>query len=356
MANTLGIIGGGPTGLASALYLARAGNSVELYEKKNWPVDKVCGEGIMPRGRSLLEELGLFENLNDQDYTFFKGIRYIGSRGKVIEGRFKSLEGLGIRRTILSQSLLDLAKKNDRIKLHCETKILGLNNSKEEIELKISGNIIKSHPFVLGCDGISSNIRSWEKFPMRDFPYFRMGGRFHVECEPWTPFVEVYWGKNIEAYITPSGKKMVEVAFLWSPKKIKKDREEKWEEYLLKQFPAIQEKIQNLPRLSKFKALGPLARAAKNPCSGNLCLLGDSFLFLDGITGEGITLGLEQAKLFSQHYRNGSFNRKEYEKGLGSLVRNYLRLTKLALSLSDNPRLRETLFMVSPRSLLKYFI
>ena len=53
------IAGGGPAGATLALLLGRAGLSVELYEARQFPREKPCGEGIMPAGVAVLERLGL---------------------------------------------------------------------------------------------------------------------------------------------------------------------------------------------------------------------------------------------------------------------------------------------------------
>ena len=44
------IVGGGPAGLATALYARRQGLSVIVAEPREGPIDKACGEGLMPGG------------------------------------------------------------------------------------------------------------------------------------------------------------------------------------------------------------------------------------------------------------------------------------------------------------------
>ncbi|MEJ7649354.1 MAG: FAD-dependent oxidoreductase [Nakamurella sp.] len=47
------IVGAGPTGSSAAVHLARAGTDVLLLEKSTFPRDKVCGDGLTPRGAQL---------------------------------------------------------------------------------------------------------------------------------------------------------------------------------------------------------------------------------------------------------------------------------------------------------------
>ena len=53
------IIGGGPAGSSAAIMLARAGWSVALIEKQNFPRRKVCGECIAASNLPLLQALGI---------------------------------------------------------------------------------------------------------------------------------------------------------------------------------------------------------------------------------------------------------------------------------------------------------
>ena len=58
-ASDLVVVGGGPVGLAAALYAVRSGLSVVVLEPREGAIDKACGEGLMPGGVHALAALGV---------------------------------------------------------------------------------------------------------------------------------------------------------------------------------------------------------------------------------------------------------------------------------------------------------
>ena len=69
------IVGAGPSGSACAYWLARAGWSVCLIEKKQFPREKTCGDGLTPRAVHQLAQMGL------EPTVAANGHRYRGLRG-----------------------------------------------------------------------------------------------------------------------------------------------------------------------------------------------------------------------------------------------------------------------------------
>jgi menaquinone-9 beta-reductase len=68
------VVGGGPSGSACAYWLASAGHDVVMVERKRYPREKTCGDGLTPRSVRQLEDMGLGEELAGA------GHRYAGLR------------------------------------------------------------------------------------------------------------------------------------------------------------------------------------------------------------------------------------------------------------------------------------
>ena len=107
------IVGGGPAGAAAAHYLASRGHSVLVCEKKSFPREKTCGDGLTPRAVKALEALGLAAELGTWERV--RGLRVHGG-GRVLELPFPTLDefvdyGLVKPRKDLDQIVLDNAER-----------------------------------------------------------------------------------------------------------------------------------------------------------------------------------------------------------------------------------------------------
>lgn len=79
------VVGGGPSGAACAYWLARAGHEVLLVEKKRYPREKTCGDGLTPRSVKQLHDLGLANEL--AGHHRFSGLRSVAF-GRTLELRW----------------------------------------------------------------------------------------------------------------------------------------------------------------------------------------------------------------------------------------------------------------------------
>lgn len=76
------VVGAGPAGSATATHLARAGLDVLVLEKATFPREKVCGDGITPRGVRRLIDLGV-DTREEAGWRHNRGMRVIGGGASI---------------------------------------------------------------------------------------------------------------------------------------------------------------------------------------------------------------------------------------------------------------------------------
>ncbi|MBJ93927.1 MAG: monooxygenase [Rickettsiales bacterium] len=348
------VAGGGPAGLAAAIALGRQGVRVLVIERSTWPRDKVCGEGLMPVGVESLKRLDVFQRIDPSHLRPFQGIRWISEDGTTAETDFASGPGFGIRRTALSRALFEAASSLPSVQLWPSTLLMKMEQRDDCVVLglrRYGANESVRARLVIGADGRNSKVRRLAELDGTPAVAMqRWGARQHFDVRPWTQHVEVWWSNGMEAYVTPSGPRQVEVAFLWDKSKFTPTR--KGRELvtgLLDEFPQLRAKLgRQLPAaLSKAAGIGPLALGASSPVADRVVLIGDALGYVDGITGEGISVALSQVEALERTLppllRSDNLSATDL-KASGSAVQVLFKetvpLIKAALTLSRFPALR----------------
>lgn len=345
------IVGAGPAGLSAGIVLAQHGLDALICERRRLPVDKVCGEGVMPTGVAHLAQLGVLQHVDSEHVRPFAGIRYRSAAGRFASAQFAEGPGLGIRRTALSAALADRARQIARLTIWEDCHVGQLQRRKEHIHATARGETIRTR-LLIGADGLNSRVRRWAGLDGGPGWFKRWGARQHFRMAPWSDYVEVHWQNGVEAYITPSGPHQVGVAFLWEPKRYQQVAGgDALIPSLLHAFPHLEARLADVPRLDTPRAVGPLQRTATAPIADGLLLIGDAAGYLDAITGEGISLATAQALCLArtvvpvlQAKKTASPTVRElagYARAHGQIVGPYRRMTGLVLLLSRFPWLVE---------------
>ena len=71
------VVGAGPAGSSAAWWCAQAGLDVVVLEKAAFPREKVCGDGLTPRGVKALEDMGI-DTSPAAGWVRHKGLRVPG--------------------------------------------------------------------------------------------------------------------------------------------------------------------------------------------------------------------------------------------------------------------------------------
>jgi flavin-dependent dehydrogenase len=313
------VAGGGPAGLVTALHARQAGLRVVVMERRIAPIDKACGEGLMPAAIAALARLGV-----DVPGRAFRGIRYCdGTRSAIAD--FRTGLGRGVRRTDLHASLHRAACAAGA-ELVQGNHFGGVTQDTESVML----NGIRAR-YLVAADGLHSPVRrslGLDRPATRAHPP-RWGIRAHYTCDPWTDRVEVHWSKTSEAYVTPVGDHCVGVAVLGSDRATFAER--------LAAFPALRARLPAEP-MGRVRAAGPLRQDVSARVVGRVLLVGDAAGYVDALTGEGLAIAFGCAEALVGRIVAGTPAR--YERDYRTLTRRYRLITSALLAAGQRPALR----------------
>jgi len=321
------IAGGGPAGLAVAIRARQAGLAVAVVDPLRPPIDKACGEGVMPDGAVLLERLGVA--VPDDRRFAFRGIRWIDG-DIVVEGAFPGAPGWGVRRTDLHAAMVRRAAEMG-VDLCWGVAARGL-----EAGATGAGGLVTSRGpmrarWIVAADGLHSPVRRAAGLAGRRARRRRFGLTRHFAIEPWTDHVEVHWSDGAEAYVTPLGKRQVGVALLFED--LRPDFTA-----LLARFPDLARRLAGAPVDGRRRGSGPLEQRAAAVVRGNLALVGDAAGYVDAITGEGLSLALHDA--FAVLAAIGRGDLAHYAAAHRRITRLPEAMTRALLAVERRPGLR----------------
>ncbi len=332
------VVGGGPAGLAFAIAAAKRGLDVLVLERRAGPLDKACGEGVLPQGVLALEDLGVLARIHPEERRELRAIRWIDPDGAQARLALPPPGGIAIRRTALSPALIERAREEGAEIVQGAAVVA---HRRERDRITVEGPFGAAAARVLvAADGLGSPTRRREGLDLPPSSPRRFGIRRHYAVAPWTDEVEVHFGERAEAYVWPSGPLRVGVAFLFEQGSVRRHAA------LLDRFPAVARRIGNAPEVSKARGAGPLARAARARVAERLVLLGDAAGYVDAITGEGLALSLGCALDLARIVPDalvrgaGSAALAPYDRAWRKRFRPYAAWTRTLLALSRAPAIR----------------
>ncbi|GAA2498961.1 NAD(P)/FAD-dependent oxidoreductase [Streptomyces gobitricini] len=300
------VAGGGPAGLATAIHAALSGMEAVVVEPRPGPVDKACGEGVMPGGVLSLAALGVAPAGHP-----LRGIRYVDGPHRA-EAGFRDGTGLGVRRTVLSDAL---ARRAADLGVRFLTgRVDGVRQGTDAV----TAAGLRAR-WLVAADGLHSPVRHALGLELPDRRPRRFGLRRHYRTAPWSDFVEVHWSGtgNGEAYVTPVADDLVGVAFLSTARRPY--------DVHLGHFPELAARLDPGATVSAVRGAGPLRQRVRARVAGRVLLVGDAAGYVDALTGEGVSLALASAEAAVRCLRAGRPG--AYEREWRRLSRRHRLLT-----------------------------
>ena len=315
------IIGGGPAGLAAAIALQMKGFQTLVVEAMKPPVDKGCGEGLMPDALDSLALLGI--DISPAEGHSFTGLSFINSTHSV-EGTFPIGTGVGIRRTVLHRRMADRAAQAG-VHLAWESRAQLLPGNK----LLVNG-IPTSFSHLVGADGTTSRVRTWAGLDAAHEFSQRICIRRHYRVNPWSDRVEVYWSPAGQMYITPVAADQVCAVFITAHTHIDKEN-------FLDHFPQVASRLNGAPMVTPQRGAVSATRRLKRVHNDTVSLIGDASGSVDAITGEGLAMAFRQATALAECLSQG--NLPAYNKAHQKIARLPHAMARLILLMERYPAL-----------------
>jgi flavin-dependent dehydrogenase len=277
------IVGGGPAGLAASIALRLRGLNVVVADALVPPIDKACGEGLIPDSRRVLGELGVDLRGGHE----FSGIHFANrnsDRSDLASAQFSCGKGLGMRRVDLHRRLLGRAEEIG-VKLKWGSRV-GLSGG---AGITVDGEAYL-YRYLIGADGEGSRIRSWAGLQIGSLRSKRLGFRRHYRIAPWSDYVEVHWCDLGQAYVTPVSENEVCVNVITRQSGHKFDD-------IVDSVPYLASKLSGHRPIGRDRGAITTTRKLLRVTTGNIALIGDASGTVDAITGEGLALALREAVL-----------------------------------------------------------
>jgi flavin-dependent dehydrogenase len=274
------VIGGGPAGLACAIAARNRGLRAIVADGNRPPIDKACGEGLMPDAVTSAGRIGIV--LPESEGFRFRGICFHGE-GHSVAADFPHGFGVGFRRTALHGHLIEQAERAG-VEMLWSTPITGI----ERDAVQTKGRRFSTR-WIVGADGSGSRVRRWAGLDGFSRDSRRFASRRHFAVKPWTEFMEIYWGDACQVYVTPVSETEVCVAFISRTPEVRLTE-------ALHRFPQLQERLSAaLPSSSERGAVTSTARL-KAVVRDNIALVGDASGSVDAITGQGHCQAFRQSE------------------------------------------------------------
>jgi len=319
------VVGGGPAGLAAAIAVRQKGFRVIVADGSVPPIDKSCGEGMMPETLAVLDSLGVkFPRGAGQ---CFRGITFIQD-GLQVSADFPRGQGIGLRRPLLHERLAARAEECG-VQFLWKTTVTGIISGTGTVQLPERN--IRAR-WIVGADGQGSRVRRWVGLESISRVRQRYASRRHFRVKPWSSCMEIHWAGKTQAYVTPIGEEEVCVVMMTETPAHGLFKTE------LHEMPALREKLLGASLSSRERGAVTAMRTLRRVQKNNVALLGDASGGVDAITGDGLRLAFRQALVLADAMAANDLT--QYQRAHRKLARRPMLMGNLMVWLGRNPRIR----------------
>ena len=333
------IVGGGLAGLINSILLSRRGLDVTLYEKKQYPFHRVCGEYISNEVLPFMKREGLYpETVSPSQISKFQ---FTSARGKSYEMPL-DLGGFGISRFYFDNFLKERAIESG-VSIVQRTSVSDITSQEDHFEVRLSTGKKENAQVVIGAYGKLSRLDKQLKrpFTFQKSPY--VGAKYHVKTDFPKDQISLHNFQNGYCGISAIENGTFNVCYLGNREDLRKYGSiQQYEEQVLKQNPHIKAIFERSDFLfDKPEVINEFTFAPKSPVERGVLMTGDSAGLITPLCGNGMAMAIHSAKLLSdiitKNYGAGVFDHKsiraQYSQAWNSVFRKRLWMGRKTQSL-----------------------
>ena len=331
------IIGGGPAGSTTALYLSKLGYDITLIEKKKFPRETLCGEFLSKEVTDILKELNIFQEFISLKPNQIKSFRAVNDSATELHSDL-NFEAYAMKRSVFDSLLLENAKKqNVNIIQPAIVRSVSKTNLGfiSEVENE-SGEVIQvKSKLVIAAYGKQNSLDKKLERSFINKKSFLNGIKFHLPVEllkeKFPAEIRIYTNEGLYCGMNQVNESEITVCFLENRKKTRIPSRERLAEVIKSNniFGNIfaDEAVDYINSANVY-GTGNIHFGKREVVENGIIMVGDSARVIAPLAGDGIGMAMESAKILYEVLNN----HKLIESELRSIYLNYKQLYEKAFS------------------------
>jgi flavin-dependent dehydrogenase len=352
------VIGGGPSGSATATLIAQQGHRVELFEREHFPRFHI-GESLIPQTYHVLKRLNMIDKMKASHFTKKFSVQFVTEHGKLSEPFYfeehkdeESSQTWQVRRSEFDHLLLNNARDHGVI-VHEGARVLEVLFEGEKavgvrVKLEDGSERVVRSKVVVDAGGQSSQIldrlglREWDPVLRKAavWTYWKGAFRDTGKDEGATIVLQTHGKKGWFWYI-PLHDDIVSVGVVAAHDYLfdeTKDYETIYNREVAR-CPGVQPRIANATRCDIYRAQKEYSYRSKQAGGDGWVLVGDAFGFLDPLYSSGVLLALTSASMaadaVNEGLANGDTSKAQLNRWFGPYTQGMERMRRLVCEFYD---------------------